>query len=341
MFGELIGIWLISTWKMLGSPSKCQIVELGPGRGTLMSDVLRTVDQFKYFQSSLEQVHMVEASPFLRRMQAKALCGSQVSTAMEEPQNLGLHSGVNVSWHDSLSDVPTGNPTFIIAHEFFDALPVYQFEKSTEGWREVMIDVDESVDSPFNFRFVRSPGPTKASVAMLNDKRYDSIEPGFRVEVCPEGYAVAYEIAKRMKADGGAALIADYGKNVILGDSLRGIRNHQFVSPLSSPGDVDLSADVDFSLLAKAASDAGATPHGLMTQADFLRCMGIVQRLQSLLAIAAQEKRKELAHEYERLVGTAGGNGMGEVYKFMCISSQPSSQPPYPFSDNDQKTNTK
>ncbi|KAI9337789.1 S-adenosyl-L-methionine-dependent methyltransferase [Obelidium mucronatum] len=340
MFGELIGVWLVAQWQQMGSPSKFNIVELGPGRGTLMSDILRTVTQFKDFTSAIGSVNMVEASPFLRRVQSKLLTGSDEDesggdlrgsdTSSDNKPEPERKEGFQIHWHDALESVEQGIPILLVAHEFFDAMPVYQFQMAPDGWREVMVDLDESPSSPHNFRFILSPGSTKASVTLLKDERYLRFKEGSRIEVSPDSYTYAHKIGERIKRDGGFALIADYGKNLIMADTMRGIQNHKFVSSLSKPGDSDLTADVDFSFLTKAFLDSGVKSSEIMTQGDFLRSMGIVQRLQVLLKVADAAKRKDLAGAYERLVGPSGVNAMGEIYKFMAVTRD-SDPTPYPF----------
>ncbi|KAJ3208010.1 Diphthamide biosynthesis protein 2 [Entophlyctis luteolus] len=333
MFGELIGVWLVAHWQQIGSPKKFNIVELGPGRGTLMSDLLRTVTQFDSFTRGINSVNLVEASPYLRAMQSKLLTGEDkdkdvrigADNVVEE-----ISDGFRINWHESLETVEYGLPILLVAHEFFDAMPIYQFHRANTGWREILVDVDESASSPHNFRLIQSPGETKASVTLLQDDRYLQFKEGSRIEVSPDSYTYAHKIGERIRQDGGFALIADYGKDIIMADSWRGIERHTFVSPLARPGDVDLTADVDFSFLRKAFKDAGTTSSVLLSQGEFLRSMGIVQRLQVLLKVADADKRKELSQSYERLVGGSGTNGMGDIYKFLAVTRTGDASP-YPF----------
>ncbi|KAI8615945.1 S-adenosyl-L-methionine-dependent methyltransferase [Chytriomyces sp. MP71] len=343
MFGELIGVWFVAQWQQMGSPSRVNIVELGPGRGTLMSDLLRTVTQFEPFCKAIRSVNMVEASPFLRSVQSKLLVGHD----NDEPQAIptpsqdggGKHKlepdtereGFQIHWHTDLDTVERGYPILLVAHEFFDAMPVYQFQLAPDGWREVMVALDESPSSPYNFRFILSPGKTKASVTLLQDARYLRFKEGSRVEVSPDSYTIAHKVGERVARDGGCALVADYGRDVIMSDTIRGIQKHKFVSALSRPGDADLTADVDFTFLHKAFVESGAKPYDTLSQADFLRSMGIAQRLQNLLKVAPDaDKRKDLAQAYERLVGPSGVNGMGDIYRFMAVTKE-GDPAPYPF----------
>ncbi|KAJ3064570.1 hypothetical protein HDU98_012036, partial [Podochytrium sp. JEL0797] len=265
MFGELVGVFLVAQWQQMGRPARFNLVELGPGRGTLMADVLRTVTQFEAFMKGIGSVNLVEASPFLRGVQSRVLTGSEeevevVGNGKEgggvDVSGGGEREGFQIHWHDGLESVERGVPMFLIAHEFFDAMPVYQFQMATDGWREVMVDLDEASTSPHNFCTILSPGKTKASVTLLQDERYKRFKEGSRIEVSPDSYTYAHQIGQRIREDGGFALVADYGKDLIMSDTMRGIQNHKFVSALSKPGDSDLTADVDFSFLAKAFREA-------------------------------------------------------------------------------------
>nr|KAJ3421112.1 NADH dehydrogenase [ubiquinone] complex I, assembly factor 7 [Polyrhizophydium stewartii] len=262
MFGE-------ASWP---GPTEFQLVELGPGRGTLMHDMLRTLAQLKGVCERIVGVHMVEASPELRAKQAARLApGVEIVD-----DSVTTAEGIRVTWHDSLESVPH-KYTFLMAHEFFDAMPVYKFEATT-----------------------------KASVSLLKGSldRLSHVQIGERVEIAPDVDLFSSQIASRIQADGGAALLIDYGRNHVVDDSLRGIRQHQFVHPLTSPGECDLSADVDFSAIAHA---------GL-----FLERMGIGARVVALLKVAGSTKeRKAIVAEFERLVDP---NAMGEAYKIQAIT---------------------
>ncbi|KAJ3217667.1 hypothetical protein HDU67_007490 [Dinochytrium kinnereticum] len=314
MFGELLAIWFISQWQATGMPQNINIVELGPGRGTLMADMMRSV-------------HLVEASPHLREMQASKLllrkekCESRVPYLDAD--------GVAFRWHDSIDDVDPDGVSYIVAHEYLDALPVYKFQRTMDGWREILVDIDETPGSPYNFRLVKSPGPTKASTAMLQGEKYKLYKEGDTIEVAPEVHSESQKIANLVKKTSGASLVIDYGDDFTAGDSLRGISQHKFTSFLSNPGDIDITANVDFSLVKRAVSEAGAYPHGPVNQGDFLRFMGLTQRLQALLNVCNKEQRVELARASERLVGPTIANGMGEIYKVAVVTS--TEDVPYPF----------
>eukprot|EP00842_Homolaphlyctis_polyrhiza_P005185 jgi/Hompol1/5668/HPOL_004636-RA len=329
MFGELIGIWFINYWQTMYANSlpPFQLVELGPGRGTLMSDVLRTISNFNFISQKVEAVHLIEASPKLQLIQAETLAPGMPITRLEATEtsealaSVVTAQGIKIFWHDSIKSVPEGCLTFSIAHEFFDAMPIYTFEKTEEGWREIVVDIDDTAQSSYHFRLVRAKGSTKASKAILSSQehRLGQMQIGDRVEIAPDSIDTAQILAQRLVSDGGAALWVDYGRNHPVGDSLRGIAKHKFVSPLSMPGECDLSADVDFSALAEAARTQGAFAHGPVMQSTFLSRMGIGARLITMLRGAkTKEDREALIQEYERLISK---EQMGSAYKFMAITS--------------------
>ncbi|KAF9378849.1 NADH dehydrogenase [ubiquinone] complex I, assembly factor 7 [Podila verticillata] len=321
MFGELLGIWFLIQWQNIGKPSRVQLVELGPGRGTLMMDMLRAASRFKEFRKAISGVHLVEASPGLRKLQRQTLCGipiteEQIGGGSREGITSAQRSdGLEISWHDVFDDLP-GECSLIVAHEFFDALPIYKFEKTTEGWRELVVDLEEDESSPYHLRFVLAPGPTQASKAFAEHPAYDHFQPGDRIEISPDSFRVAHEMAKHMNKNGGSALIVDYGKDHIQGDTLRGIHKHKFTHVLTQPGNVDLSADVDFEYL-KQATEELVDCHGSVTQAHLLHSLGIGARLDMLLAKATAARREGLISSYHRLVDP---KEMGNVYRVMAMT---------------------
>ncbi|KAF9287761.1 NADH dehydrogenase [ubiquinone] complex I, assembly factor 7 [Mortierella alpina] len=329
MFGELLGIWFLVQWQNIGKPSKVQLVELGPGRGTLMMDMLRAASRFKEFRKAISGVHLIEASPGLRKVQRQQLCGIPISeeqvgggASLEGITSATRPDGLKISWHDVFDDLP-GECSLVVAHEFFDALPIYKFERTEEGWRELVVDLEEDVSSPYHFRFVLAPGPTQASRAFAEHPAYDHYKPGDRIELSPDSFRVANEMAKHMNKHGGSALIVDYGKDHIQGDTLRGIHKHKFTHVLTEPGKVDLSADVDFQYLKQATEDL-VDCHGSVTQAHLLHSLGIGARLNMLLAKAAAHRRETLISSYHRLVDP---KEMGNVYRVMAMTPRGSPTP--------------
>ncbi|XP_020106331.1 protein arginine methyltransferase NDUFAF7, mitochondrial isoform X2 [Ananas comosus] len=221
MFGEMVGVWTMCLWEQMGQPENVNLIELGPGRGTLMADLLRGSSKFVNFTKSLN-IHLVECSPALQKVQYNTLkCAEDVlgeESSTKRPIS-GI-SGAPVHWHAALEQVPSGLPTIILAHEFYDALPIHQFQKTSRGWCEKMIDVSE--DSSFQFVLSRHPSP---SLLYLSKRcKWASaaeVEQFEHIEVCPKAMELTEQIAKRISLDGGGALIIDYGKNGIVSDSLQ------------------------------------------------------------------------------------------------------------------------
>ncbi|KAF9934109.1 NADH dehydrogenase [ubiquinone] complex I, assembly factor 7 [Linnemannia zychae] len=321
MFGELLGIWFLVQWTNIGKPSQVRLVELGPGRGTLMMDMLRAASRFPEFKKAIAGVHLVEASPGLRKVQRQTLCGiplleEQIGGGSMEGITAAMRpDGLQISWHDVFDDLPD-ECSMIVAHEFFDALPIYKFEKTEEGWRELVVDLEEDPASPYHLRFVLAPGPTQASRAFAEHPAYDHFKPGDRIEISPDSFRVAHDMAKHINKNKGSAIIIDYGKDGIQGDTLRGIQKHKFTHVLTEPGKVDLSADVDFDYLKQATEDL-VDCHGSVTQAHLLHSLGIGARLNMLLAKAAPDRRKGLISSYHRLVDP---KEMGDVYRVMAMT---------------------
>ncbi|CAG5127418.1 unnamed protein product [Candidula unifasciata] len=320
MFGEVFGVWVVNEWLNHYDNQQIQIVELGPGRGTLADDMLRVFSQFPAIKDKIS-VHLVEVSPALSRMQAAKVTGRDISDIDDkfvdtaelraEPyQQLPSKYGPLVSWYRSLADVPHGLSCYV-AHEFLDALPIHKFHKTEHGWREVLVDVDAANDS---LRFVLAPGPTPASVAYL--KSVQSSEKT-NVEICPSAGLIVQEICQRIGQHGGLSLLADYGHTGEKGGTFRAFKNHALHDPLVDPGTADLTADVDFSYLKNMVSDNdGVSVFGPITQARFLSNMGIGLRLQTLLQNASQDHWSDLVSGYKMLTSP---EQMGERFKFMSI----------------------
>jgi len=309
MFGELIGIWTITVWEQMGRPDKINIVEIGPGRGTLMMDLLRTARQFKAFHKAIS-VHLVEISPALREVQARTITGKQYSAESPMTMNDGLST---IQWHSSFQDVPKG-PSIIVAQELFDCLPVHQFEYTNQGWRERLVDIDTS-EGPHHFRFALTPGASVASTMLL--KEIPSAHVGDTIEISPDAQLLAENIASFVGENGGGALLVDYGEERALSQSLKTIRGHSFKHIFESVGTSDISCSVDFAALKVAASKfKTAKTYGTVTQGAFLRQMGIDARYGALVAGANPTQAEELKSGYQRLIDP---KEMGTTYKVMSI----------------------
>ena len=291
-FGELIGVWAVGAWGLMGKPEAFNLVELGPGRGTLMADMLRTVRKAAPAFAAAARVHLIETSPVLRQKQRAAV-------------------GEGATWHDRLEDVPDG-PMILAANEFFDALPIRQFERREGVWRERVIGLSEGRLSLGVGGIV--PG------AMGKD--------GDVMEFAPARDEIARHIGERLASHPGAALIIDYGHlHTAPGDTLQAMRAHRFVPLTEAPGEADLTSHVDFEKLAAALRVGGAVAHHGMTQRDFLLAMGLEQRFAQLALRADDATRATLARQMARLADEAQ---MGNLFKLLCATS-PGIGTPYPF----------
>uniref|UniRef100_UPI00398ED4C6 protein arginine methyltransferase NDUFAF7, mitochondrial isoform X2 n=1 Tax=Pristiophorus japonicus TaxID=55135 RepID=UPI00398ED4C6 len=313
IFGELLGVWCISEWMAAGKPKTFQLVELGPGRGTLASDVLRVFSQLRsVLRESEISVHLVEVSPKLGEVQAELLTEGE-QHLLHDPSGAIYKSGTTktklpISWYKDLEDVPKGF-SFYLAHEFFDVLPIHKFQKTKQGWREMLIDIEPK--SPEKLRFVLAPSATLASKALI--QRDDERD---HVEICPEAGVIIQSLASRISEDGGAALIADYGHNGTKTDTFRGFRGHQLHEVLTAPGTADLTADVDFSYL-RQMTEGKVVSLGPIAQQQFLKNMGIDVRLQVLLRNASDPAiHKDLIGAYDMIMNP---EKMGKRFKFFAL----------------------
>ena len=326
LFGEMLGVWCLHAWTEIGGSAKpLHVVELGPGRGTLISDVLRTLNQFGDASKDVE-VSLVELSPRMRELQTELLVPGCHYSSSSVPRQAMSHYGAHVSWYDTIYDVPRHKAGFtvFIANEFFDALPVHQFVKRDGHWREILVDIDKkSSDSSMDFRLVVSPGVTPSLAYMTGQKVPSCLDC---YEVCPTAGAIVQHIAARLNESNGVALIVDYGSSSPRGLTLRGFRGHQLCDVLGDPGSVDLTADVDFAALQRAVEKLGIC-FGPITQLSFLHQMGIQVRLRSLLGSVSVEQRRQLQSAYEMLTDS---DKMGERFKFFVVLPSHGSCP-YPF----------
>jgi len=288
-FGELIGLWMLEVWHAMGRPGPCRIVELGPGRGTLMADLLRATRLLPDFRAAAS-VHLVETSPALRERQREALA----------------QAGLPVTWHDRLDHVPPG-PLLLVANEFFDALPVRQFVATGRGWCERLVGLD---GDRLVFGLRGEPEAGLPSPVRLGDV----------LERPAMTLGVTGDLARRLTENGGAALIIDYGYwGPAFGDTLQALKNHAFIDPLAEPGEADLTTHVDFHQLAQAARASAARVHGPSTQADFLLALGIEARTTSLKERATPAQAADLDRALARLT-ERGPRGMGDLFKVLALT---------------------
>jgi NADH dehydrogenase [ubiquinone] 1 alpha subcomplex assembly factor 7 len=303
MFGELIGVWCAHTWESMGSPPRVHLVEMGPGRATLMKDLLRASAKVPGFADALD-IHLVEVSQRLQNIQRDAL------------------SGHNVTWHQSLTSIPDDAPLLLVANELLDALPIRQFQRTLAGWCERLVDVDGAAGEN-GFCFVLAPSPSPA--AALIPAEVFSATIGAVAEVCPGGLTLCGDITERLQQQGGAALLIDYGADTFgPRDTLQAIAQHKPHPALETPGQADLSAHVDFSMLARAASERGAALWGPTSQGDFLIRLGIAERAAALRRTATDAQHKDIDAALERLVGP---KAMGSLFKVLCIGQPDLPQP--------------
>jgi SAM-dependent MidA family methyltransferase len=295
MFGELLGLWAASVWKAIGSPPQIQLIELGPGRGTMMVDALRALRVLPPLYQALS-VHLVEINPVLLDKQKTALSGVR-----------------NVEWHASIDEIPRG-PSIILANEYFDVLPVHQVVKRATGWHERVVEIDGNGRLVFGaaaepmprFEVLLPPLVREAPVGAVFEWRPD---------------AEIMKIATRVRDGGGAALIIDYGHlRSDAGDTFQAIARHSFADPLKNPGLADVTAHVDFEALARGAEDVGARVHGPVPQGEFLKRLGIETRAVTLMAKATHEVSEDISEALKRLIG-GGRSGMGSMFKVMGISN--------------------
>lgn len=400
VFGELVAVWFVTEWMAQGRRSSgVQLTEVGPGRGTLMDDVLRTISTFKAFANSIEVVYLVEASEGLREAQKRLLCGEEIK--MEKTgmgwRCLSKYSGIPLEWVEEINLLPKDGEKekmpFIVAHEFFDALPIHAFESvppspvqqdptpqlldangkplptsqpSTSAastardpqWRELLVTPTSkrstltrlNAESIPDFHLTHALSPTPLSLLLPESStRYKALKsrPGSSIEISPDSCRHVADFALRIGGPAssrassrasGAALVIDYGpSSTVPVNSLRGIKAHGRVSPFSEPGSVDLSADVDFTALAGAATKAseGVEVWGPVEQGDFLAEMGgefrvqqLIKRLETLAEKrkpgfgeeqGLEEKKRAIEGAWKRLVDKAGPQGMGRIYKAMAL----------------------
>jgi NADH dehydrogenase [ubiquinone] 1 alpha subcomplex assembly factor 7 len=295
MFGELLGLWAASVWKTIGSPSQFRLIEIGPGRGTMMSDALRALRVLPPLYQTLS-VHMVEINPVLRAKQQAALTGLR-----------------NISWHERFDEVPDG-PCVIFANEYFDVLPIHQMIRRENGWHERVVELDADENLVYNVANDPMPGfeallPPLARAAPI----------GAIFEWRPDNEIMS--LAKHVRDQRGAALVIDYGHvRSDVGDTFQAIARHSFADPLRTPGLADITAHVDFDALARGAEAVGARVHGPVTQGEFLQRLGIETRALTLMQKASHEVSADVANGLQRLIG-GGSGGMGSLFKVLAVSN--------------------
>lgn len=291
MFGELVAVWLASVWQAAGAPQDAILAEIGPGRGTLARDMLRTLARIA--PDLRRRVALIETSPRLTAIQKETL------------------GETSATWHRDISELPSA-PLFIVGNELFDAIPIRQFVKTPQGWRERCVGLEAD-----GLTFVAGTGTTDAA---LPDAPNGAI-----FEIAPARNALMQEIAERIARDGGAGLFIDYGHlQTGVGDTLQAMRAHGYVDVLATPGEADLTSHVDFAALG-AAAGAGGLETRAMTQARFLLGMGLLERAGQLGAGGDAGLQERLRGEVDRL---AGPDEMGELFKVLMVGKDLANLPP-------------
>ena len=281
----------MQAWEDLGRPAKFYFAEFGPGRGTMMADMLRAARIRPNFMKGAE-IFLVETSPSLRALQRQNLAGK------------------DITWADSIADIPQDAPLFAVGNEFFDAFPVRQFVKSEHGWHERMIGAEGQ-----NLLFILTPDSIPLHIIPPSLR---AATPGSIVEITPAGQNAMRAVAARLRDSGGLALFIDYGyTQPACGDSFQALHRHRFVDPLAAPGEADLTAHVDFAGLAQTARAEGVESFGPVTQGAFLSALGAAQRAAKLGPAEAEAVTRLLAPE-----------AMGELFKVIALTPPDAPRPP-------------
>ena len=293
VFGELIGFWFADLWQRSGAPDPVIVCELGPGKGTLMADLLRAAATVAAFRRAIH-VHLVETSVTLRAVQADAL------------------RAATPTWHESLATVPAG-PLLLVANEFLDALPVRQFERRANGWHERCVSLDARGALTF------------ATDAASSAEGLAAWPVGSVAERRPAARLLARDLGLRLAQHGGAALFIDYGYfPPAPGDTLQAVARHQRHEPLRDPGAADLTAHVDFADFAAAATAAGARAWGPVSQARFLKALGIDIRARRLAAGKDAQQQAQIESDCRRLLDETQ---MGTLFKALALTGRDAPPP--------------
>ncbi len=296
MFGEIIGLYLADRWYKMDKPEEFHLVEYGPGRGTLMADILRATEPVAGFSNAVN-VHFIEASSQLRALQEEKVPHAQ--------------------WHEGLNTVSEG-PSLIIGNEFFDALPIHQFERQDGKWLERGVHTENG-----NLKPVLTQ--SSAHSTLIPDHMKNGPD-GSIAEVCPSALSIMGDIALRLTAHGGAALFLDYGyRKSSFGDTFQAMKNHAYVDPLEDPGAADLTAHVAFDQLHAAAISAGAKAYGPVAQGMFLMALGLGNRAQQLASSAEPSTQNRILSELKRLTAN---EEMGTLFKVLAVQAPELAPPP-------------
>lgn len=295
MFGEMLGVWVADLWQRSGEPETICLIELGPGNGTLMADMLRATKSVPGLHAALMPI-LIEISPRLRAKQAHTL----------------KDCGIEIEWKSHLSELEPGPFTIIVGNEFLDALPVHQCVLTDHGWVEQGVGLD--ANGKFCFTLTNQPLP------VYPERWKENAKPGALRELCPEAAAIIKQAGRLFTGRGGACLFIDYGYADVATNpgTLQALKHHQYHPVLEALGTADITAHVDFLALKDAALAAHLMPLPLATQGNFLNRLGIHARLKALEARANAEQKKALASQMERLILP---DQMGTLFKVFAATS--------------------
>lgn len=286
MFGELIGLWCVDIWVRLGKPEKLHLIECGPGRGTMMADMLRATQALPVFHEAVS-VHLVESSMPLMVQQKQAL------------DNFKL----DIMWHERFEEIALDAPFILIGNEFLDALPIDQYEYRDGAWHKRLVTAK---DGKLSFDVAEDSLPIS---------HYG--QQGDVIELSPARDEFVANVSEKLAAHRGAALFIDYGhERSAIGDTLQAVKAHKFADVLADAGEADLTSHVDFESIAQEARDKGCNVFGPVGQGAFLRTLGIEQRAEVLGKNATADQRDELAMALVRLTGA---KEMGNLFKVMAF----------------------
>lgn len=301
MFGEMIGAWLVDSWMKMGSPNPVTLLECGPGRGTLIADILRATKNVPQFHDAV-QVHLLEMSPVLKGLQQKAL------------------DGYDVSWHHDTESIPSDSPLLILGNEFLDALSVRQYVFTDTGWAEKFVNLDINETLCID-EFL-------ANKEEIDDLWTSLLSPqlGDHLEVSHEQKRFLYEITKIMQKQLCTCLFLDYGfNNDGAGATLQAVMDHAYCNILDKPGEADLTAHVNFGAVARQIMEENMTVHGPVSQGDFLQRLGIATRAEILKQAGTDQQKQDIDLALKRLTGqNTDDHEMGALFKVIAFSSDAS-----------------
>ena len=293
MFGELIGAWSVEVWHRLGAPKQFNLIELGPGQGTLMNDLLRTIKLEPAFLKTIE-LQLVEISPKLKKLQQRTL----------------KKHDIPITWYKHINDIPV-RPSIIIANEFLDAFPIQQHIYKGGDWFERVVKIKDSCGFSIGTNYVHSQ-------LSEHTKQIPLVKNGDILEISDPRSSYFSQICKIIKSQNSACLLIDYGyTKYSIGDTLQAIKDHQFVDILESPGESDLTAHVNFAELIDLTRNSKLITHGPITQQEFLVSLGLIERAGKLGYNKEIAVQRQIQNDVNRLV-----EQMGTIFKVVALTSK-------------------